>query len=143
VERVTRPAALALAATLQEAGLPVVLVTAGGDCTVHILDQPASRLALLTERTSKPVRLNRAFSLARTLQAQLNQGRNDAVVVLLTHAWFGAEDDVSPLPGLRGLFVQYPNQATHPPWARRCERWAAVSAQNPKGIETILGRLAG
>jgi ATP-dependent Clp protease ATP-binding subunit ClpC len=65
----------------------------------------------------------------------------EPVIVLLSHPWFGAEEAVSAVPSLRGLFVQYPGQQIRPALARACERWESV---NTGQVELdVLARILG
>jgi hypothetical protein len=90
-------------------------------------------------------------------------GVRSPVVVVLSHPWFGEEEEPEaevgqrsrtgagnrqrgrggPVPGLRGVFVQYPGYEVHPVLAERCEKWASIPA-GPAGQEqlpTLLGDL--
>jgi hypothetical protein len=61
------------------------------------------------------------------------------VVVVLAQAWFAAEEDVPEVPGLRGLFVQYPGHEVRPPLASRCERSESVPSGSMARLSEVLG----
>ncbi|MCP5116037.1 MAG: hypothetical protein GY953_34855, partial [bacterium] len=144
VEGITRVAAHALASTLRSLSLPVVLVAADGAGSVHLLDQPADLLKILTLRTMKPADPLSVLATAERLRSQLDGGVHEPVVVLLTHAWWGAEvEDRQAFERLRGLFVQYPQQEVRPRWAERCERWESLGAGEHGELAGVLGRLIG
>lgn len=144
VEGLTRPAAHALASTLRRLGLPVVLVAARGEGSVHLLDDPADLLEILTLRTLKSPDASRVMTTAERLRGRLRGGVTEPVVVLLTHPWWGAEaSDVGASSHLRALFVQYPGREVRPRWADRCERWESLGAGQHADLPRVLGRLLG
>ncbi len=144
VEGLTRPAAHALASTLRRLGLPVVLVAAEGEGTIHLLDDPADLLKLLTLRTLKAVDASRVMTTAERLSGHLRGGVMEPVVVLLTHPWWGAEaPDLGTASHLRALFVQYPGREVRPRWADRCERWESLGPGQHANLPQVLGRLIG
>ena len=67
----------------------------------------------------------------------------DAVVLVLSHVWYGSEEEVPEVKGLRGLFVQYPGREVRPVLAERCERWEAVGSGAVGEVAEKLGRLVG
>ncbi len=62
---------------------------------------------------------------------------------VLSHAWFGADENIPAAPNMHGLFVQYPNCDVRPAMAGACERWESVGAGETSNMLDILGRLAG
>ncbi len=124
----SRLAAHVIAASLLQAHLPVTLLAAGGAGQVRLLEQPADLLELWLLRSLEPAPAGHTLRLARTLHTLLRDNRMEPVIVLLSHPWFGAEETVSAIPSLRGLFVQYPGQQIRPALARACERWESVGA---------------
>jgi WD40 repeat protein len=148
VEATTRLAAYVLASTLLQARLPVWLVTAGGQGTASLLEQPADLVDLWTRRTLDPPQPARSLAAARALRATLvGESAIEPVIVLLAQAHFGADTE-EPLPsglvpGLRGLFVHHAGRGGRPPWSAHCERWSAVSAGEESGLVAVLGDLLG
>jgi WD40 repeat protein len=146
VEATTRLAAYVLASTLQQARLPVWLVTAGGAGTAAPLEQPGDLVEIWSRRTLEPPRPARALAAARGLRATLvGQSVLEPVIVLLAQANFGALEEVPMpsglVPGLRGLFVHHVGQAGRPAWSTHCERWLTVSAGNESRLIDELGTL--
>jgi WD40 repeat protein len=142
VEALTRPAAPILAASLVAAGQPVVLVTAGGRGTTRPLEQRRDLVDLWTARSSAPAEAAGALRAAWACRAQLGVGPDEPLIVALTHAYFGAEEVGLPrVPGLRGLFVQYPGQQVRPALAAQCERWESVPAGSIGSLVPALTRL--
>ncbi|HLX08126.1 MAG TPA: WD40 repeat domain-containing protein [Thermoanaerobaculia bacterium] len=143
VEAMTRLAAHVLASSLLQAGLPVVLVTAGGHGEVHSLDRLADLVEIWTRRSLEPAAAGQSLRAARALRETLREGPLEPAVVLLAHAYFGAEDQVPAQPCLRGLFVQYPGQHVRPPLAGACERWESIAAGDTAMLADRLARVAG
>jgi WD40 repeat protein len=143
IEEVTRLAAHIVLSSLQEAGQAAVLVTTGGVGTVRMIERPADLLEVWTARTLEPAQAARSLAIARGMREQLRDGHREPVLIVLSHAWFGAEDDRVPMDGLRGLFVQYPGQQVHPPLALSCEKWETITPARPAPLPSIMGRLAG
>ena len=85
--------------------------------------------------------MGHTLRLARTLHTLLRDDRMEPVIVLLSHPWFGAEEAVSAIPSLRGLFVQYPGQQIRPALAGCCERWESVPVDSGTGLLESLARL--
>jgi hypothetical protein len=142
VEALTRPAAHILAASLVAAGQPVVLVTAGGRGTTRPLERRRDLVDLWTARSHAPAQAAGALRAARACRAQLGVGQDEPLIVALTHAYFGAEEVGLPrVPGLRGLFVQYPGQQVRPALAAQCERWETVAAGSVGSLVPALTRL--
>ncbi len=134
-----------VARTLLDAGVPVVLVTPGdtGELVLE-LTRPTDLVEVWTQRTltqADPVRLLR---LASAVRANLRADSGlEPVTLLLTQPWFGADEDVPPITGLRGLFVQYPRYDVRPALAAHCERWHSLPARQTAGLASILGQLLG
>ncbi len=144
VERATRLAAHVIASSLLETGLPLVLVTAGGRGSVRTLERPSDLVDLWTLRSLEGADEAAAMRVARAMRETLAGDELTPVVVLLSHVFFGADEDVLPdVPGLRGFFVQYPGQVVRPPMAEACERWENVATGEVEGLAERLGRLVG
>ncbi len=144
VEALTRLAAHIIATSLQQAQLPVVLITTDPLNTVQTLEQPAHLLAIWTQRSLNPVPIKRTLSVAQKLRENLHEGNIAPAILLLTHTQFANGQHLSPPKGLRALFVQYPKHSQiKPPFARYCERWESIANGQLTGFEEILGRLVG
>ncbi len=143
VEKTTRLAAHVVASSLLDAGLPVVLVTAGGRGSVRTLERPADLVDIWTERSLKGADEAGALRLARALRATLAGDALSPVVVLLSHVFYGADEEPPEVPSLRGLFVQYPGRTVRPSLAAACERWESVGSGEVEGLGERLGRLVG
>jgi WD40 repeat protein len=139
VEKTTRLAAHVIASSLLHAGLPAVLLLAGGG--VRWLERGEDLLEIWTARSLAEVEAGRLLAAARGLRESLAGGPLEPVIVLLTHAFFAAEEEVPAIAGLRGLFVQYPRQQVRPALAGHCERMESVAAAETDRLGEILGRL--
>lgn len=97
-----------------------------------------------TQRTLKVAHAARSLKLARGLRERLRaEGGEEPIVVLLAHAWYGAEEEMVEMTELRGLFVQYPGQEVRPALSGQCKRWESVSSGQVRGLGEVVGRLAG
>jgi hypothetical protein len=150
VESITRLAAFITGRTLQQAGVESILVTTGrwhGDRElVHELRNPADLVEVWTQRTLKPANVLRSLRLAVAVRDNLRgDDAQEPLVLLMTHAWFGAEDQMDIQIGhIRGLFVQYRNQHVRPALAKLCERWESVGSGIDAGnLGERLGYLLG
>ncbi len=148
VESVTRLAAFIVARSLRHAGIPVLLITSGGNSsareTVRELEHSTDLVEIWTQRTLKPADPVRSLRLANAVRSTLRNGAGpEPTILLLTHPWFGAEDPLPTIKGLRGLFVQYPSHHSCPAMADACERWESVLPEQTAGLEKILGHLIG
>ncbi len=144
IEALTRPAAHALASTLRQHQIPVILLAAGGQATVHLLDQPADLLHLFTRRTRQPVHTAATLAQAQALCRTLQGHDRTPLMLLLTHSWWGMDAPRLPAPPhLRALFVQYPGKPVHPVWAERCERWETIGPDQGDRLAAVMGRLIG
>ena len=85
----------------------------------------------------------RSLQRAAALLPLLREGPLDPVIVLLAQPWFGADEQVPTVPGLRGLFVQYPGRPVRPALAGHCERWASVPSKPNEQLAEVLARLLG
>jgi ATP-dependent Clp protease ATP-binding subunit ClpC len=141
VEAVTRPAAHAVALSRQQAGVPVWLVASGGGARVWELRRRADLVELWAARSLAPASAALALEKARALAAGLGEAGAEPVVLVLAPVWYGAEEEVPAVPGLRGLFVDYPRQRVRPVLAARCEAWAAIASGQPAQLERVLGGL--
>jgi hypothetical protein len=140
VETTSRLAAHVIASSLLEAHLPVVLVAAGGAGRVRTLEQPADLLELWTLRSLEPAAAVPALHLARAIRASLRDDLLEPLIVLLSHPWFGAEEELPAIPALRGLFVQYPGRQIRPALGDACERWENLNA-GQFGLEPLVSVL--
>jgi hypothetical protein len=124
VEATTRLAAHTAARTLLDAGLTAMLVTPtdAGPPMVPI-ERPTDLAEIWTRRSYTPADAPRLLALSQALRAALpHEPGIPPLILLLTHTWFGAEDDLAPIPHLRALFVQHPNHPNQPALAPHCER---------------------
>jgi WD40 repeat protein len=144
VEATTRLAAHVMGSSLLEAGLGVVLVTVGGPGEVRILEREADLVDVWTLRSLEPASAVRGLRRAAGMREAVKDGQGEPVIVVLSHAYFGLEEDLpAELPGLRGLFVQYPGQRVRPALSALCERWETVGPGETGGLSAALGRLLG
>ncbi len=143
VEQTTRLAAHVVASSLLDAGLPVVLVTAGGSGSVRTLEGPADLVEIWTERSLEGADEAGILRLARAMRETLAGDALSPIVVLLSHVFFGADGEMPEVSGLRGLFVQYPGRAVRPTLAAACERWDRIGSGEVEGLAERLGRLVG
>ena len=139
VEQVSRLAAFIVGRTLQESGLPVVLVTTGG--TVRELHARSDLVEIFTARTTKRVEAKGSLKVASSLRAYLKGEGPEPVILLLTHPWFGEGEEVDKVKGLRGLFVPVGREVEEPVLAGRCEQYQVVRTAND--LEFVLGELVG
>ncbi len=75
------------------------------------------------------------------MRETLRDGALEPVIILLTHPWFADGKQISPLSGLRGLFVQYPGHYAEPVLAQHCERFESIGAGQGERLADILGGL--
>ncbi len=146
VEAVTRPAADAVARSLIEARVPAALVTTGsrqGGEVVRMLEAASDLVEIWAERSLEPADAGRSLRLAGALRRQLGDGATEAVVLLLSHAWFGSEERVPVVPQLRGLFVQYPGRSVRPALSGSCQRWESVASGHRADLSRVLAGLIG
>ncbi len=109
-----------------------------------MLERSADLVEVWTQRSLEGAHVARSLKLARGLRDQMRDGLGaEPIVVLLTHVWYGADEDPPPVPELRGLFVQYPGQAVRPALAAQCQRWESVTPGHMSGLGDLLGRLVG
>ena len=139
IEAITRPIAHALAQQLAEQGRAAVFLTTDIQ-QVFSLQHAAARLQLLTHRSHRSPDVPATLAKAQALRHSLRFGQQEASILLLTHCWWGAEENISlRIYGLRTIFVQYPHSNTTPPFSRCCERWESV--QQLQAMAGALGRL--
>jgi len=143
IESVTRLAAHILGSTLLEAGIRSVLVTSGGAEHVRVLERAADLVDVWTHRTNEMADATRTFRIARAMREQIGSNGLEPIILVLSHAWFAADDDVTAVPGLRGLFVQYPQHHVSPALARHCERWESLYPTESDRVSNLLGKLLG
>lgn len=145
IEAITRIAAFAVANFLREAEIPVVLITTGDKQEqIMPLDNPQDLVEIWTQRTISPANEVRSLKLANAIRTNLkDESGLEPIILLLTHPWFGADYKISPIPGLRGLFVQYPSFQVQPTIANLCERYSYIDAKQTADLGPILGYLMG
>jgi WD40 repeat protein len=143
VESVTRLAAHLVASTLREAGVPVVLVTPDEPAdAIVVIEHRADLVEAWTRRTLSPANAVRLLRAASAVRASLGTaGAADPAVLLLSHCWFGAEDRLPEVPGLRGLFVRHPGHDVSPAAASCCERHHRLAASETSSLGRVVGEL--
>jgi ATP-dependent Clp protease ATP-binding subunit ClpC len=145
IEAITRLAAYIVARSLLQAGMPAMLVLTGQGVRpgeqIRELRESSDLLEVWTARTLSPAKATQSLRLASVVRAGLRDGGVEPVILLLTQAWFGAEEEVARVAGLRALFVQYPGQQVRPAMAAMCERWHSVNPTQINDIGTLLSRL--
>lgn len=141
VESVTRLAAYILGKTLLEASLRAVLVTSGGPEIVRELQRVEDLVDVWTVRSHRLAHAKRTLKLADAMRGQIGGDGLEPLIVVLSHTWFGADESVGDLAGLRGLFVQYPKFEGKPPLASRCERWESIRPADATRLSKVLGEL--
>ena len=143
-EQTARLAAFVVARTLHQANIPTLVVTSGGNEQILTIDKTADLIDIWTQRTLKAAQVPRSLKLAQALRTNLqSEGGLDPIVLLLTHPWFGADDDIPKLSNVRGLFIQYPDYNVRPALADKCDRWQSIKHDQITGLENILGELVG
>ena len=145
IEAVTRIAAFAVANSLRQAEIPVVLITTGEEQEQIVqLDNPQDLVEIWMQRAIAPANEVRSLKLAHAIRTNLlDESGLEPIILLLTHPWFGAEQKISRIQGLRALFVQYPSVQVQPAIANLCERWEDLSAKQTAELGQILGYLMG
>ena len=142
VEAITRAAAHIIATSLLAAGMQVILVLCGGRTQTRIISQREDIVAIWTERSLEAAEETSALRIAGAARERLRGGPLEPVIILLSHAWFGAEaEGLAAGPWLRGMFVQYPGQQVTPALSQYCEHWETVECEHPAELEHLLGRL--
>ena len=144
IEGMTRLAAHILATTLLRANINSLLITTGETVRVHRISRQADIIEIWTERSVFPADIPQTLKVAQTLRRTLNQGGNEAGIILLSHSWFGgANSKYIIMPGLRALFVNYPKQQIEPPFGQYCEQYKVLGYKDFSQLPDVLGRLMG
>jgi ATP-dependent Clp protease ATP-binding subunit ClpC len=143
VEFTTRLAAHVIANAVLQARLPAVLVTTESTGSICTLEEPAHLVDIWIARHLEPADAARTLDIAQTLRDTLRDGSQEPLIVLLSQPWFGVQEPIPTIPGLRGLFVQYPRQRVKPALAEHCERWESVDAGTLTSLTERLERLLG
>ena len=145
VEAITRIAAFAVANSLRQANMPVVLINTGEEQDrILQLDNPENLVEIWTERSLAPANEVRTLKLANAVRTNLKvESGQEPMILLLTQPWFGAEKNMPRVSGLRGLFIQYPNMDVKPTIADVCERYETLAAGHTAELGQILGYLMG
>ncbi|OUL34959.1 hypothetical protein BV372_12695 [Nostoc sp. T09] len=143
IEAITRIAAFAVANFLRQADIPVVLISTGEEQEQILqLENPQDLVEIWTYHAMSPANELRSLKLANAIRTNLlDESGLEPIILLLTHPWFGAEVQLSRVPGLRGLFVQYPNMQVKPAIANLCERYSYIDAEQTADLGQILGYL--
>ena len=63
------------------------------------------------------------------------------MILVLSHPWFGSQEDIPTIASLRGLFMQYPQHHARPVLAGRCERWETLTVGDASHLSKLLGSL--
>ena len=145
IEAITRISAFAVANFLRQADISVVLITNGEEQEQILqLDNPEDLVEIWTHRTISPANEVRSLKLANAIRTNLrDESGLEPIILLLTHPWFGAEVKLSRIPGLRGLFVQYPSMQIQPAIANLCDRYSSIDVEQTAELGEILGYLMG
>jgi hypothetical protein len=143
IEAITRISAFAVANFLRKADLPVILITTGEEQEQILqLENPENLVEIWTHRAISPVNEGRSLKLANAIRTNLkDESGLEPIILLLTHPWFGTEAKLSSIPGLRGLFVQYPSMPVQPAIANLCDRYSCISVEQTTELGQILGYL--
>jgi WD40 repeat protein len=146
IEKITRLAAFTIAQSIRRAGQRVILLTNSdgikeGQWLLE-LNHPADLLETWLQRTLKPIPAGRSLHLARVLRAGLQENEGlEPIILVLSHPWFGAEEDIPQIKGLRGLFVQYPHYPVVPVLSGKCEKWRTIETTQPNELTSLLTQL--
>lgn len=145
IEAITRISAFAVANFLRQAEISVVLITNGEEQEQILqLDNPEDLVEIWTHRAISPANEIRSLKLANAIRTNLrDESGLEPIILLLTHPWFGAEAKLSRIPGLRGLFVQYPSMQIQPTIANLCDRYSSIDVEQTAELGEILGYLMG
>ncbi len=148
VESITRLAAFMVARALQQSSLACLLVTTVPDndeqVKVFPLIRPIDLIEIWTQRTLALAKVKTTLHLAHALAASLRDGSGlEPILLILSHAWFGSEEEITPLSNVRGLFVQYPGYSMRPALADICERCQSISIDQGEQLPRLLEQLIG
>lgn len=143
IEAITRLAAHVTARTLIQRGIRAILVTSGGQELVRVLDRGDDLVDIWTHRTNHAAVAARTLKIASATREYLRGDALDPLILVLSHPWFGSEEDIPNIAGLRGLFVQYPQHHARPVLAGRCERWETLTVGDAGNVSKSLGSLIG
>ena len=146
IEKITRLAAFSIAQSLRRAGQRVILLTNSdgikeGQWLLE-LNHPPNLLETWLQRTLKSIPASRSLELARVLRAGLQENDGlEPIILVLSHPWFGADEEIPEMKGLRGLFVQYPHYPVVPVLAGKCEKWRTIETTQPNELTSLLAQL--
>ena len=123
----------------------MALTTTGEDSDLVLpLNNPTDWVEIWTQRIQTPANEIRTLKLAKAVRTNLKAENGlEPIILLLTQPWFGAELQIPSLPGLRGLFVQYPHSEEIPALANLCERAADLSPKQTEELGKKLGSVLG
>jgi hypothetical protein len=146
IEKITRLAAFTIAQSIHRAGQRVILLTNSdgikeGQWLLE-LHHPADLVETWLQRTLKIIPAARSLELARVLRASLQENEGlEPIILVLSHSWFGADDDIPQIKGLRGLFVQHPHYPVVPVLAGKCEKWKNIETTHFNDLADTLSLL--
>jgi WD40 repeat protein len=146
IEKITRLAAFTIAQSIRRAGQRVILLTNSdgikqGQWLLE-LTHPADLLEIWLQRTLKTIPAAHSLHLARILQAGLQKNDGlEPIILVLSHPWYGAEEDIPQIKDLRGLFVQLPGYPAVPVLAGKCEKWRTIETTQIDELTPILAQL--
>jgi hypothetical protein len=139
VEAVTRPAAHVALNRAYEAGVPAALVLVGKRVRVIPIQRRRDLVEIWTSRGEPLADAGGGLRAAQRARESWGVGGEEPIILVLSHAWFGAGEKLPEVTGLRGLFVQYPGGKVRP--KLRCEAWQTVDSHRPVGLWAKLGEL--
>jgi ATP-dependent Clp protease ATP-binding subunit ClpC len=146
IEKITRLAAFTIAQSIRRAGQRVILLTNSdgikeGQWLLE-LNHPVDLLETWLQRTLKSIPAERSLHLARVLRAGLQENEGlEPIILVLSHPWYGAGEEIPKIKGLRGLFVQYPGHHGTPSLAPLCEKYHSIETSQFNELTSILAQL--
>jgi len=146
IEKIIRLAAFTVGQSLRRAGLPVILLCNSDGINkgqwLLELHRPSDLIETWLQRTLKPIPAARNLELARVLRAGLQENEGlEPIILVLSHPWYGADEKIPEMKGLRGLFVQYPHYPVVPVLAGKCEKWKSIETTQIDELTPILAQL--
>ena len=146
IEKITRLAAFTVGQSLRCVGLPVILLcNSDGIKEGHWLlelHRPSDLIETWLQRTLKSIPAARSLALARVLRAGLQENDGlEPVILVLSHPWYGAEEEIPEIKNLRGLFVQFPGYPAVPVLAGKCQKWKTIEPSQIDELNLILSQL--
>jgi hypothetical protein len=139
VESVTRPLAHVALNRAYEAGVPASLVLVGAGARVVPIQRRRDLVEIWTNRGEPLANAIRGLHTAQRARETMAAGNEECIILVLSHAWFGADEPLPTIPGLRGFFIQYPGAKVNPKLL--CEVWKTVDSQRPVSMWAKLTEL--